>query len=151
MSVELVASSPAHIGTIAARMRAVDVLEAAAMGHSPKEALRLGLRGSTHCYTAKVDGRAEAMFGLVVKSALGGEGTPWMLGTEAVYRQPRAFLRCAPGILNLFFDSTPRLSNLVAVENDRAIRMLRRLGFQLGEGVIFISGVRFLPFSTERC
>lgn len=151
MTVEIVAASPAHIGTIAARMRAADVLETSAFGHSPKEALRLGLRGSTHCYTAKVDGKPEAMFGLVVKSALCGEGTPWMLGSDAIYCHPREFLRCAPGILNLFFDSTPRLSNLVAVENDCAIRMLRRLGFQLGEGVILVAGVRFLPFSMERC
>jgi ribosomal protein S18 acetylase RimI-like enzyme len=148
--VRIVAASPAHIGTIANRMRECDVIECRAMGHSPKQALRAGFIGSSLCWTATVDGRPEAMFGLVVRSALGGEGVPWMLGTEAIYQHPREMLRAAPGVLATFFNSTPRLSNLVAVSNARAIRFLRRCGFEIREEVILFAGTEFVAFSQER-
>ena len=119
------------------------------MGHTPKQALRAGLLSSSLCLTATVDGRAEAMFGLVVTNALCGEGSPWMLGTDAIYRHPRAMLRRGPRILSAMFDSTPLLENLVAEDNSRAVRFLRRIGFTIGKEVIMIAGTRFVAFSQE--
>lgn len=116
----------------------------------PKAALRRALVTSSVAYTAFVDGEAEAMFGLVVHSALGGEGLPWMLGSEAIYDHPREMLRTVPRFLDMFSDSTPRLSGLVGRTNDRAIRMLRRWGFQIGREVILSTGVEFLSFSRDR-
>lgn len=112
----------------------MDRVECAASGHSPKQALRLGLRGSTLCWTAKVDGRAEAMFGLVVTSALGGTGTPWLLGTDEVYCHGREMLRWGPVFLARMVELAPSLSNVVAADNTRAIRFLRRLGFEVDDG-----------------
>ncbi|MDB5702889.1 MAG: hypothetical protein JWN66_5 [Sphingomonas bacterium] len=148
--IALAPASPAHVGPIAARMRAADVMECAAMGHSPRLALRTGLLSSSLCLTAIVDGRPEAMFGLVVTNALCGEGSPWMLGTDAIYRHPRAMLRWAPGILAAMFDSTPTLDNLVAAGNHRAIRYLGRIGFTIAKEVIMIAGTPFVRFSQER-
>ncbi|MEN2791561.1 hypothetical protein ABC974_18140 [Sphingomonas oligophenolica] len=140
-------ASPAHVGRIASRMRADDVIECAAMGHRPKQALRDGLTASSLCFTALVDGRPEAMFGLVVTNALAGEGTPWMLGTEAIYRHPRAMLRWGPRFVAAMLDSTPVLSNLVSVDNVRAIRFLRRLGFSIGKDRIMFASTEFVTFS----
>jgi len=131
-------------------MRADDVMECAAMGRAPKQALRDGLIASTQCFTALVDGRPEAMFGLVVTSALNGEGTPWMLGTDAIYDHPRAMLRWGPRFVAAMLDSTPALSNLVAADNVRAIRMLRRWGFDLSGAAILIGDMEFLAFRMER-
>jgi len=131
-------------------MRADDVIECAAMGHSPKQALRAGLTASTLCFTALVDGRPEAMFGLVVISALGGEGTPWMLGTDAIYDHPRALLRWGPRFVAAMLASTPVLANMVAVRNGRAVRMLRRWGFDLAKETIPVGGVDFIAFRIER-
>ena len=128
-------------------MRADDVRECAAMGHAPKAALRDGLTASSRCFTALVDGRPEAMFGLVVTNALNGEGTPWMLGTDAIYLHPRAMLRWGPRFVAAMLDSTPALSNLVAVDNVRAIRFLRRLGFSIGEDRIMFASTEFVAFS----
>ena len=149
-SIRIVPASPAHVGRIACRMRADDVIECAAMGHTPKQALREGLIASTLCFTALVDGRPEAMVGLVVASALSGEGTPWMLGTDAIYDHPRAMLRWGPRFVAAMLASTPVLSNLVAVDNVRAIRFLRRLGFRLAEDRILFAGTEFVAFSQER-
>ena len=131
-------------------MRPADIAECRAMGHSPRQALREGLIASSLCRTAFVDGRPEAMFGLVVKSALAGEGTPWMLGTEAIYHHPRAMLRWGPRFVAAMLDSTPALSNLVAADNVRAIRMLRRWGFDLSGAAILIGDMEFLAFRMER-
>ncbi|MDB5707858.1 MAG: hypothetical protein JWN66_4974 [Sphingomonas bacterium] len=151
MAVELVRARPQHVGPIANRMRGMDVLECRAFGHSPKEALRLGLRASSLCYTAKVDGRPEAMFGLTVTNAMCGEGSPWMLGTEAIYEHPREMIRWGAAIVRRWADSTPYLKNVVAVRNDRAIRMLRRWGFTVSEGgdQVF-AGVEFATFTMDR-
>ena len=131
-------------------MREADIVECRAMGHSPKQALREGLIASSLCLTALLDGRPAAMFGLVVKSALAGEGTPWMLGTEAIYDHPRAMLRWGPRFVTAMLDSTPALGNLVAAGNARAIRMLRRWGFDLSPAPIVIGDVEFLAFRMER-
>jgi hypothetical protein len=150
MAVDLVAASPAHVGRIATRMREADVIECRAMGLTPKEALRAGLRASSLCYTARVDGRPEAMFGLVVTNALCGEGAPWMLGTDAIYEHPREMIRRARPILAAFVDSTKYQSNVVAKDNTRAIRFIRWLGFNVREGVIVFAGTEFLAFDMDR-
>jgi len=145
--IELVPASPVHVGPIATRMREMDRIECQAMGRTPKQALRTGLYTSDDCVTALVDGVPEAMFGLVVESALGGCGTPWFLGTDEVYRNPRAMLSIGPQIIAGWRDSTPCLHNLVARENVRAIRMLRAWGFAVWEEVILTAGVEFVRFS----
>lgn len=145
--IELVPASPVHVGPIATRMREMDRLECAAMGRTPKQALRAGLMASDDCVTALVDGRPEAMFGRVIESALGGRGTPWMLGTDEIYRHPRAMLSVGPQIIAGWRDSTPYLSNIVAVRNVRAIRVLRAWGFTIWEEVILTAGVEFVRFS----
>lgn len=130
-------------------MRAIDRIECEAMGHSPKAALRAGLMNSSLCFTATVDGKPECMFGLVVNNALCGKGTPWFLGSDAVYEHPREMLRYGPHFVRAFCDSTPHLSNLVSCENDRAIRFLRRLGFTIEEQPVPIGGAEFLRFELE--
>jgi hypothetical protein len=149
-AVEIVAASPAHVGTIAARMRAADVAECRAFGHSPRQALRSGLMGSTISLTAKVEGRPEAMIGLAPVSLIEGKGTPWMLGTDAIHRQARALLTIGPAIIARFLDSSPSLANLVSARNDRALRLLKALGFEIGDEVEMIGGIPFLGFAMER-
>jgi hypothetical protein len=140
-----------HIGPIATRMREADRVECAAMGHAPKQALRAGHALSSPAWTALVDGRAEAMFGLVVTNALGGEGQPWMLGSDAIYAHPRTMLRRAPRFLAAMFHTTPRLSNMVGEDNIRAIRLLRRWGFIIDTETIMIGNIAFRHFHAERC
>lgn len=120
------------------------------MGRTPKQALRLGLMSPGECWTALVNGRPEAMFGLHVTNALCGEGVPWMLGSEAIYDHPRLMLRHGRKVLARWLDSTPHLSNVVARSNDRAIRMLRRWGCEIKEGGDMFSGTEFVTFTLER-
>lgn len=148
--VEIVPASPAHIGRIASRMRADDRAECAAFGLSPREALRRGLAESTLAWTAKVDGRPEAMFGLVVVSAIEGSGRPWLLGTEAVFAHGRALIGRGPALIAAMLDSTPHLENLVSASNPRAIALLRRWGFTIEEDRQMIGNIEFLTFRAAR-
>lgn len=138
-----------HVGTVARRMRDIDRRECAAAGHSPKQALREAVLNSEVAWTATVGDRPEAMFGLVVNSVLTGEGAPWFLGTDVVWRHARALLTCAPPVLKRFHDSTPRLSGYVSRENAAAIRLLERWGFAVGPEGRTMGGVEFLLFAKD--
>lgn len=120
------------------------------MGRTPIQALTLGLKASVDCFTAIVDDKPEAMLGLVPKNVLEGEGQPWMLGTDAIYASPRGTMALSRMMLERWRDSLPRLTNLIAKKNDRAIRYLRRLGFGIGKEVTVIGGLEFVSFTTER-
>jgi hypothetical protein len=140
----------AHVNRIANRMRPADVDECRAMGFTPKAALRFSLSQSDEAWTAFVDDVPEAMFGLTITNALCGKGRPWMLGTEAIYRHPRDMLRGGRIILKRWLDSTPYMENLISTGNDRAIRMLRRWGCQIGREVIVFTEAEFVTFTLER-
>lgn len=148
--IELVPAAPEHIPPVAANMRPDDVAEVTAMGLSPQLALKLSLAGSLHGFTAMLDGEPIAMLGLVPKSLVEGLGAPWLLGTEAVYRQGRALIGLARKVMPLFSDSTPSMTGLVAEQNVRAIRYLRRIGFTVGEERQVIGGTEFVQFTMER-
>lgn len=148
--VELVPARAVHIGPIANRMRVTDRAECAAFGMMPKPALRRSLASSSLAFTALVDGRPEAMMGLEVRSAIEGFGSPWMLATDAAYGHARDLIRLGPAIIAAMGDSTRHLANVVSRDNLRAIRMLRRWGFEVGGEVTMIGGVAFLTFHMER-
>jgi hypothetical protein len=148
--VELVPAAETHIAPIAERMRAADIMEAGAFGFEPRQALWIGLKGSVDCLTALVDDEPVAMMGLTPTNIAAGLGSPWLLGTEDIYANPRAMLALGPRVLSIWSDSTPRLENLVAVENTPAIRMLRRWGCSIGDKRTMIRGVEFVTFTWER-
>lgn len=130
--IDIVPASPAHVGTLAARMRAIDALECSINGRSPKEALRMSLRFSTMAWTVKIDGRAEAMMGASCVSLLDGEGSPWLLMTDVAVRHARALLVEGRRYSDIMQSVFPVLRNNVHAENAAAIRWLERLGYTMG-------------------
>ncbi|MGL5735543.1 MAG: hypothetical protein ACRCYS_11810 [Beijerinckiaceae bacterium] len=127
-------------------MRDEDARECRAFGHSPKEALRLGLRSSTFALTALVDGSPHAMMGVAPFSVMENIGRPWMLGTDEVMRHSRELLTMGPMMIGELHRSFARLENLVSTKNSKAIRLLRRWGFDIGQDVQTIGGVDFVEF-----
>ncbi len=139
-----------HVGPISSRIRDIDRIECEAMGHSVKHALRNGVLNSDKAWTALVDGKPEAMFGVIVMSAIGGVGSPWMLGTDEIYSHGRDLLRFGPYFVAQAVDSTPRLSNIVSAANSKAIRLLRAWGFEVGQDEVSVGGVPFVQFRMTR-
>ena len=147
--IELVRASPAHVGRIANRMRTADRAECAALGMTGKVALRKSLTASVLAYTAKIDGRPEGMFGVAPGNTLEGVGHPWMLATDAAFDCARVLVTAGPGLIALMHRRFRRLENMVSAENERAIRMLGRWGFEVGDEQMMVGGVPFLRFWRE--
>ena len=86
-------ATPDDIDVVAERMRAADLAEVHALGHTPHEALVLGLTTSTYAKTAAVDGEPAIIFGVRPVSVLTGLGCPWLLGTDDVTRIKRPLIK----------------------------------------------------------
>lgn len=149
--VELVPARLTHIGPLAHNLRAIDRLEAEALGQSPKNALRIGLRRSLSVFTAIGGGKSPiAMLGVVPVSLLAGRGMVWMVGTDEVYREGRALLTLGPRVIGHWLETFEVLENIVATRNTRAIRLLVRWGADVGGEVETHRGVDFVPFRFRR-
>lgn len=148
--VEVVTARLTDVGPIANRMREADRIECAALGRTPKDALRAGLRTSMKPLTVLIDGGPEAMMGVAPVSMLSGRGLIWLLGTDALYREKRAWALLAPRIIDDMLQTFREVENVVAVENERAILFLRHMGFHIGGTVRHHGGVPFVPFHLSR-
>ena len=126
-----------------------DRVECAAGGRSPKEALRISLRASVMAWTALVDGKPVAMWGVTPVNLMDGIGSPWMLGSDEARQFPRAFYVGGARSLPVMLSCFPRLENHVAVANEAAIRLLDKWGFVVGGEVVTRRGVDFVPFRMD--
>ena len=136
-----------HINRIAKRMRTVDVAECAAVGSDPKTALRSGLRISTFALTVLCDDRPVAMLGVAPGNVMEGVGVPWLLATDEALKAGRQFAAWGPRIVERMRVEWPRLENYVGADNVRAIRVLKRLGFDLDREVVIVGGLEMRRFS----
>src|SRR3546814_1951556 len=91
--------------------------------------MRISDWSSDVCSSDLVDGRPEAMFGIVVTSAMDRTAVPWMLGKDEVYRHGRELIKWGSRIIASLVDSSRDLSNLVSAQNSQAICLLKRWGF----------------------
>lgn len=152
MRVSIRPAEPSDIEPILADIRPADVVEMAALGTTPDEALREGLQRSDWAMTGLLDGVPVCMFGVAPRNVILGEGTPWMLAARGIESAQVAFLRaCRPLVLDML-TIYPRLANAVHCENRPAVRWLRWLGFRFrddetGRAIEYgINGHRFHVF-----
>lgn len=123
---------PGDIELVAHRLRDADRDEVWASNHlKPLEALRSSVSRSLESWTWTVDGVPEAVGGVGALDMLAGIGVPWMLGTDAVQRNARAFLRMSRPTLDMMHGYFPHLRNMVDARNTISIRWLKWLGFTL--------------------
>lgn len=150
--VEIVPALPEHVATIADRMRPADVAEvAAASGRTPHDALLLSLKRSTVCWTALLDGQPELMFGVGDLNILTRTGSPWLLGTDAVEREYRQFLRQSRNWPEQLLQRYDLLRNFVDDRNTVSKRWLEWLGFTLLDPMpIGVNGEMFRLFEMRR-
>lgn len=137
--IDIVTATPAHVGTLANRMRDIDRLECAIFGRTPKQALRLSLMSASCAWTAKIDGRPEAMFGAAAVSSIDGIGSPWLLMTDTAVRHARALVVLGGRYSDEIQRRFRRLENRVHADNEVAIRWLSRLGYVI-EGEELVNG-----------
>lgn len=121
------------------------------MGRSPKSALRISLATSSHAMTAlNAEGKPIAMLGVCAGSMLESKGVPWFLGTDEVLRCGRDLLKVGRKTIAFWHEDFAVLENLVASENEAAVRLLKRWGAEVGGSPKTIGGLEFVPFRFER-
>lgn len=144
-AIAIVPATDAHAVELAPRLRAADIREiAAGSGAAPLEALLVSLRRSTEAWAGTVDGAVACIFGVGPLSLLGGEGCPWLLGSDLVERNAFGFARRNRAVVARWLRTYPVLRNYVDARNGQAIRWLGWLGFTLMPPVPY--GVSRLPF-----
>jgi len=143
--VEIMPALPEHIPAIARNMRDADVHEIQLLGWASEPALRISLRTSLAAWTGLVDGIPVCMFGVCDGEM--GEGKPWMLGTSKLDDPVTAiiFLRRCKKQVEIMLNLRSVLANYVSIENDRAIKWLSWLGFDIIHPS-FTWGARRKPF-----
>lgn len=85
---------------------------------------------SSMCWTGiTLEREPVCIFGVVPVSLLTGQGSPWMLSTEKVFRFPGALVRETSRYLERMLGVYPHLENYVDARNVRSVRWLTRVGF----------------------
>lgn len=148
MMTQLVPARPAHINRVANNMRQIDVLECSVMGHTPKQALRIGMLSSVLVWTVMVDGQPEGILGLTPISVAAGRGCPWLLLTDIGGAQHKALVRLGRIYTEHMQSYFPLLENWVHADNAPTIRWLARLGYAVG-AVDVIRGHPMRPFIRQ--
>ena len=90
------------------------------------------------------------MFGAIPMSMIEGDALVWMLGTDELYRQKKAWALLAPRIIGEWLRDFRSLSNIVSADNHRAITFLSHFGFHVGGRVQHHRGEAFVHFHRER-
>lgn len=139
-----------HIAMLVPKLREADLREIEGWGHKPRHLLFRLVRTSHIRRTVFVKGAIAAMWGCG-GAAVGAVGEAWLLTTAEVEQVPIGFLKTArAGIEDMLRDRRTLVSS-VAEDYDKSIRLMKLLGFTVGESVTMgPSGVRYLSLRLDR-
>ena len=130
--VEIVPAEHKHVQVLGERLRSADVAEVESAGLGPMNALWRSYRRSHIASVVIVDGEIAAMWGCG-GSPFSGVGMPWLLTSAHIERIPVTFVRQAVAEVAAMLFVYHRLWGYVAEGYPRAQRLLRIIGFTLGE------------------
>jgi len=109
------------------------------------EVLSTAVMRSSHLWVGALENdQPVSIFGAAPISMLTGEASPWFLSTDEAYRYPRTLMLEGRRYLSRMLEAYEYLYNYVDARNDRSIRWLKRMGFQLHEATP--QGVAEMPF-----
>lgn len=130
---------------VMSNLRPIDEVEVVLMtGKTPAEALKDLDISST--FVGLIDGEPAAIFGLSMMSP--NIGVPWLVGTEELVTNAKSWLIYAKAWINWMNSEYESLTNIVHKKNTKAIRWLKRMGFDLLDNEVegfpdFIQFVRY--------
>jgi hypothetical protein len=150
--IRFVPATPELGQAVAVNMRVADQMEVWSLARlTPHEAVEHSLRSSTEAWVATVDDRPMIVFGCGPLADVPPWGVPWLLGVQGVEHHAREFLTMAPAYIERWAQQYHCLYNMVDQRNERAIRWLKRMGFQFHPAVpAGPDACPFLPFEMRR-
>ena len=147
--VEIVEARADHCPMFTRLLRDGDRRECEDAGIPPRKAVWRSYRASMLSWVAFIDGEPAAIFGLG-GGCLSDVGRPWLLTTATVERHRLAFVRHAKIIVTDMLSIKPVLENHVSANYPGACRLIKALGFTLGEPEPFgRTGAPFRKFRKE--
>lgn len=144
-------TQPGDAAMLIANLRPADLAECQAYGRGDIGAgIESSVARSMLCWSGFIDGELAAILGVAPVNALGGIGSPWMLGTPVLDAHSRVLVRAVPEYIAKMLNAFPHLVNFVHTKNTTSVRWLRRLGFTLHEPVPYgAPGELFHPFEMR--
>lgn len=131
--VYIIPSNTRHVQMLSECIRDKDRREALSLGVEPEKALFYSYRRSVYRYTAFVDYKIAAMWG-VFGTPVGNTGKPYLVTSDQVYKiSPWKFARIYKRELDSMSRLFPVLENVVDANYPEAVRLLRLTGFELSE------------------
>jgi hypothetical protein len=148
MSFEFVQANDTHALMLLQDLRDADKKEVeASHGMSAQQACLAAAR-TPEAKAIFLNGEFCGLFGIL--DVGDGVGSPWFLGTNAVLRNRKEFLKASRPIFELLSAPFSYLTNYVHVENKQSQRWIKFLGFTLYEPEPFgASGELFRPFDMR--
>lgn len=147
--IEITHATHDYISHVAQYMRQADIDELAACGTNPEAALLYGFYNSGECYAGLIDSEPICIFGITLENE-GGNAIPWLLGTDAIDRNRKVFMRESQLLFSEFCARYRYMRNWVDVRNVKSIAWLKWLGFQVGAPEPYGPyGLPFCPFWKE--
>lgn len=138
-----------HIMELRDTIRPLDKQEIESYGYSCARGLWRSFKRSLITKTGLIDGKVGAIWGCG-GTLLGDVGQPWLLTSCEVYKiSPRKFVKIYRYEVEEMLNDFPKLENYVSDGYDESIRLLKMVGFTIGEPQPFGRGV-FRKFSIER-
>lgn len=143
--VEIIPSELEDVFELKDNLRAEDVQECQAAGLTPQQALLDAYVLSELCYSAKVKGKTEAMFGVSSFNQPKGYGAVWYLGSDESFKHPIALVKGGRKYVEEWLKQFKILYNRVDARNLRHIEWLKCVGFKFTNSTT-INGYEFLNF-----
>lgn len=133
-SVKVIPYEDAHGAYVASRMRVEDRREIYYLTTlTPQSAVDITATRALAAWTATVDDVPAMIFGVNRRSTISQVGMPWMLATDVIDLYPLALARESRKYIRRFFAAFDRLENYVLAENEKTVRWLRWLGFDMDD------------------
>lgn len=143
---------PSDLTDLAPRLTEADLKEIEVLtGLGPLEAMSAGLFRGSVCMTGVSDetGEIVCVFGVVPYNAM--VGSVWFLTSPSIHNHKREIVRSARKWLDEQNARYPVLTNFVTESNDVHLRLVRYLGFTLGDPIaIDGSTERAIPIERKR-
>lgn len=140
-----VPATAAHAEELAVTMRPEDLAESIAAGFQDgRDALRVALEKSQYAFTATVDGKVAALFGVAHFPFIQGVDTVWFLTGTAFLQKARHFLPYAHVVVEQLLSQSEYLMNFIDARYEAAVRWAKWLGFHICPPVPY--GPMGLPF-----
>lgn len=146
----VVPSTVADVYALAAALRPDDRAEVESLGVTARAGIRRSFRNAILRKTYFVDGEIAAMSGLC-GTMIGDIGEPYLMTTPAAERMPVMFIKQAKAAVAEMLHHKLRLEGYVDARYERECRMLKMIGFSLGEPQpIAPTGALFRQYSMMR-